>query len=265
MNKNYIIGKSAMDNFTRWWESNLPSYLLMFCLEGEAQMLVEFKPYTVHKGSVTLISPDMFPSFLSRSADFNIYYCLMSREFAETTLHGIPNALYNCFYLHPVMDGGEEMGMWIELLRHTYQSYAGFSHQDKMIENLLHNIYLVFFNQWQQQYGNKQIERELKRPEQLCMKFYNLVFDHFLERRDTKFYADRLCITPNYLAMIVRQVCKESPKQAIDSLVIAEMKYMVKNTTLTAEQMAARLHFPDTSYMCRYFKKHTGVTVSEFR
>lgn len=43
------------------------------------------------------------------------------------------------------------------------------------------------------------------------------------------------------------------------------MKYMIKNTLMTAEQMAIHLHFPDTSYMCRYFKKRTGLSISQFR
>lgn len=34
---------------------------------------------------------------------------------------------------------------------------------------------------------------------------------------------------------------------------------------MTAEQMALHLHFPDTSYTCRYFKKHIGVSISEYR
>lgn len=38
--------------------------------------------------------------------------------------------------------------------------------------------------------------------------------------------------SPNYLAIIVRQVCKESPKEAIDRQVVSEMKYLVKNIRL---------------------------------
>ena len=193
-----------------------------------------------------------------------MFYCLMDREFAETTLYGVPNALYDCLFLQPVVDGGDDLKLWTGLLDHAYREYAGFQGQEKIIENILHNIYLVLFNLWQQQHGSTRVERELQRPEQLCMKFYNLVLDHFTECRAMKFYADRLS-PPNYLAIIVRQVCKESPKEAIDRLVVAEIKYMIRHTTLTAGQMAIRQHFPDTSYMCRYFRKRTGMSISEYR
>lgn len=46
---------------------------------------------------------------------------------------------------------------------------------------------------------------------------------------------------------------------------ILEIKHLLKNTTLTAAQIALRLHFPDSSYLCRYFRKHTGTSISTYR
>ena len=73
----------------------------------------------------------------------------------------------------------------------------------------------------------------------------------------------RLCY--DHMRLTLHKICEESPKEAIDRQVTSEMKYMIKYTTLTAEQMATRLHFPDTSYMCRYFKKRIGMTISAYR
>lgn len=91
------------------------------------------------------------------------------------------------------------------------------------------------------------------------------LFDHFREHRNIAYYADILCITPNYLAMIVRKICNETPKQAIDRLITLEMKHLLRNTTLTIEQIADQLHFPDTSYMCRVFRRQIGVSPLKYR
>ena len=45
--------------------------------------------------------------------------------------------------------------------------------------------------------------------------FVQLVKDHFREEHGTEFYADRLCITPNYLNKIVRQSLGKSAKTYI--------------------------------------------------
>lgn len=267
MEKDYIclVGESDMDGFTAWWESHLPSYLIIYCRQGEAEMQLQFEQCAVKKGTVVIVSPDMFPSFTSRSADFSAFYCLMDRDFAEYTAYGVPSQFYACQFNAPAICGGKEMDTWTRLLEHAAAEYADYECRKEILKNIIHNIYLVYYNLWRRQHGDTTVRREIKHTEQLCMKFYDLVFDHFTEHRDISFYADRLCVTPNYLAMIVRQVCKESPKQAIDWQVILEMKHILRRTTLTTDQIALRLHFPDTSYMCRYFRKHTGLSPSDYR
>lgn len=228
-------------------------------------MLLGFEPHCVKKGTAGIVFPDMFPAIQSRSDDFEVSYCLMERDFAEGAMYGVPNLFYDCPYLAPMIDGGEKLSIWARLLEHVAVDYAGSPYRREILKNTVHSICLVYYELWQRQYGNKKLERERKRPEQLAQRFYNLVFEHFSEQRDIGFYADRLCITSNYLAMIVRQICQETPKQAIDRLVVLEMKYILRNTSMTAAQMAQRLHFPDTSYMCRYFRKRTGMSLSEYR
>ena len=52
--------------------------------------------------------------------------------------------------------------------------------------------------------------------------FVQLVNDHFREEHGTEFYADRLCITPNYLNKIVRQSLGKSAKTYILDQILAE-------------------------------------------
>lgn len=65
--------------------------------------------------------------------------------------------------------------------------------------------------------------------------------------------------------MITRQVCRESPKAAIDRMVVLTIKNLLRTTAMTVEQIAAELHFADTSYMCRYFRRHAGQSMGEYR
>ena len=51
----------------------------------------------------------------------------------------------------------------------------------------------------------------------------------------------------------------------IDKIVIMEIKVLLQNTTLPIQEIAYKMHFPDQSYLGRYFKKHTGISPSAFR
>ncbi|WP_418166013.1 helix-turn-helix domain-containing protein, partial [Alistipes putredinis] len=48
-------------------------------------------------------------------------------------------------------------------------------------------------------------------------------------------------------------------------IVIMEIKVLLQNTTLPIQEIAYKMHFPDQSYLGRYFKKHTGISPSVFR
>ena len=56
-----------------------------------------------------------------------------------------------------------------------------------------------------------------------------------------------------------------SPKEMIDRQIVTEMKQMLVFTALSAKEIADRFHFDGTSYMGRYFRKHTGMIPTEFR
>lgn len=259
-----IIGESDLKDFTPWWESHLPAWLIVYCLRGEAELTLEFKPRPFRQGMMALIAPDMFPAFAGRSGDYRVFYCLVDRDSAESLLYDLPKNFFDAIYAEPVLTAGDGLRHWTDILNTVYQEQTN-AYRQPILSDLLHAFILDYYNRWEQQYGNLPTETDRNPAVIIRRKFYNLLFDHFKEHRDTAFYADRLCITPNYLAMVTRQVCRETPKQAIDRQVTLEMKYLLRNTTMTAMQIAAHLHFPDTSYMCRFFRRQTGCSLSEYR
>lgn len=56
-----------------------------------------------------------------------------------------------------------------------------------------------------------------------------------------------------------------SPKEIIDKRVILEIKVLLQSTDYTIQEISQLLHFPDQSYLGRYFKRHTGMSASEYR
>lgn len=253
-----------MSGFTPWWESHLPAYIIIYCLAGEAELKLQFRSHAFRQGMMAVIPPDMFPAFTSRSETFTAFYWLTDRDFAEKALYDIPNGFYDAIYKAPILPVGNSMNVWLELLRNISDDHTDSSRLN-ILSSLLRAFTLDYYEKWKRHYDSLPLKDDKSPADFICMKFYNLIFDNFREHRNTAYYADKLCITPNYLAMIVRKICDETPKQAIDRYVTLEMKYLLRNTTLTAEQIALQLHFPDTSYMCRFFRKQTGISMSEYR
>lgn len=77
--------------------------------------------------------------------------------------------------------------------------------------------------------------------------------------------ANKSCITPYYLSKITFRILGMSPKEIIDRQIVMEMKRMLISTDLSVKEIADRFHFDGTSYMGRYFRRHTSMTPTEFR
>jgi YesN/AraC family two-component response regulator len=108
-------------------------------------------------------------------------------------------------------------------------------------------------------------DQRQSRADAIFARFIRLLEKHFSEERRVSFYAQQLCITPKYLSETVKQVSKRTPNEWIDNYVTAEIRVLLKNSNKSIKEIAEALHFPNQSFLGKYFKEHTGVSPSEYR
>ena len=99
----------------------------------------------------------------------------------------------------------------------------------------------------------------------LVEKFYMLLNRYHTKHRDVKFYADKLNVTPDYLYKLIYRSDNVTPKEMIDRQTIITIKTYLQNTDLSVKNIASELNFDDPSYMCRFFRRMTGVSPVKFR
>lgn len=96
-------------------------------------------------------------------------------------------------------------------------------------------------------------------------KFIYMV-DRFSQKHHTvQYYADKLCITSNYLNEIVTFSLGISAKQYIINKVIDEACRLLLYTELSISDIAFELHFSTVSYFIHCFRQHTGGTPLSYR
>lgn len=104
-----------------------------------------------------------------------------------------------------------------------------------------------------------------KRVEELFFDFLRLVPIHFAEHHDVSFYASRLCITPRYLAQIVRDVSGRTVVDYINQMLLVEASYLLQHTSLPIVEIAYRLHFAETASFTHFFTRMKGMNPREYR
>ncbi len=105
----------------------------------------------------------------------------------------------------------------------------------------------------------------MNRNKQLFNKFMALLKLHHACARGVKFYADKLCLTPNYLSGVIKEYTGKTATEWVNEYVILEAKIMLKDSELSISEIAYKLHFPSQSAFGKYFKQQTGVGPKQYR
>lgn len=238
---------------------------LLICEKGTARFTINFIAHTLKEGDILFVADDAHVILRYRSEDFLASGCFLKREFAAEVAYELPNPLFNYLHDHPILkaskDFSKALDAWQTQLWFIYQETS--KYQRIMLRNHLQNLFLSVVNL----VPGKNIDQKQKqsRQERLCWRFWDLITKHAKAERSVQFYANKLAITPYYLAKISQVILNDAPKILIDRQVILEIKRLLANTQNSIEQIAEILHFTDPSYLSRYFKKQTQMTLSEFR
>lgn len=97
-------------------------------------------------------------------------------------------------------------------------------------------------------------------------RFRSDLVQHFREHRDVGFYAERACLSPKHFSTVVKQETGYSASYWIQHQVVAEAKMLLHiRHDLAVQAVADLLGFDDQASFCRYFKRSTGLSPSQYR
>ena len=105
----------------------------------------------------------------------------------------------------------------------------------------------------------------VSRKRELFGKFIKALIDSHSLSREVLFYANELGVSCGYLNEVCNEVSNHSVKEIIDTAVATRLKYELSYTSKTIQELADEYNFPSQSYFCRYYKRVTGMTPSDFR
>lgn len=103
------------------------------------------------------------------------------------------------------------------------------------------------------------------RSDEYFNQFMSELSKHYMQHRTVGFYAEQLHLTPKYLTTIIRKTSGRSAVQWIDDYVVLEAKNLLKYSTMSIQEVAYFLNFPNQSFFGKYFRNHTGMTPSAYR
>lgn len=244
---------------------------ILFCLAGSAEATVDHCDGTIRRNTIVLLLPGTLLKLDRRTDDFRMAYCRFTKELFMEIAGRFDPAFFQILKERPLSDQPESivegMRYWFQIVGYTYRDRENLF-RNIIIRNRLQNLFLESYDKMQRfstRYQEHRAAELSTRQSELFRRFIALVKEHCFRERGVPFYADKLCISTRYLAAVVRNTTHEPVKAHIDRAVVLEIKSLLQSTDLSVQEIAYRLHFPDQSYLGRYFKKHTGQSPSDFR
>lgn len=241
--------------------------ILLFCDKGRMVVSLDFERQIIRQGNIVILFADTYMNVERVSQQSSIQFMeISSILFDEATFaHAI--SLWDYLSYNPILYPDSEqrklLDLWIKQLEWII-SIPSAKHARAMLRNHIGNFFIGLEAALQASIGDLKA-KDTNLTRQTINKFFRLVVEHCHKQHNVRFYADLLCITPYYLSKITRKAVNASPKDLIDMQIIAEIKHMLLSSELSVKEIAQKFHFETISYLQRYFKRHTGMTPTEFR
>ena len=257
--KNHLIDHSFVEEPHRH-----NSYVLVFFTKGSGTHEIDFDVFAIQPGSMFFLQPGQMHHW-NLSYDVEGFVVFYSQEmynlyFGQKTIADYP--FYSSVDNKPEMVfGASELKAilpYFESLIVETQSNQLLK-QDKTM-NLLDIIHIEISRKYSETHLHEAHSYNVK-----IKNFEVLLEQNFKTEKAPFFYASQLNITLKHLNRICNEMLQKTTTEVITSRIILEAKRMLMDKKFTVNEIATELGFDDYSYFTRLFKKHTGMTPTNFR
>ena len=249
-------------------ELTSPAMLTIIIIsKGNVSFVVDRQNCIVGRNSVIHTSSERLIKFNSFSEDFCGKIIVLNRDIVNVTATGFSPNTYLYMYKHPVLHlNNDEMGNVLDIfgiLKIKYDSTEDFL-GGKVFHCLVMALYFQLIECMDKRVKDKP-KLILSHKENLYRRFLTLLRENVRKEHSVNFYANRLCLTPQYISSVLKELSGKSANKWIDEMLLAEAKFLLFTTENNIQQIADQLNFPDQSSFGKFFKKMTGYSPSNYK
>lgn len=105
----------------------------------------------------------------------------------------------------------------------------------------------------------------LTRQQTLARQLYLLIVNNYRKEHQAKYYAEQMCLTPQYLNQIASQVLGKTLSVIISELLYSTARSMLLSTDMNIQEITDELNFSDQASFSKFIKKMAGVSPNTLR
>ena len=139
-------------------------------------------------------------------------------------------------------------------------------YREKIVVDEIKILYMRMANYFEKIVIPKEGPMKVKdRQSAIFMQLMMTLHDYAATEHAVAFYANKLCISQQYLGRVCRAITGHSAYEVVSRAVLSEIKRELAHQDLTLQQVTTRLNFSDQAVFTKFFKRQTGITPLQYR
>lgn len=244
---------------------------LFFCKNGEMSLSIDYQEHLLKKNTLSCVTNLHIIDKIVVSENIEGYAIIMSVQFAKSVIDGIPisnNIITEGARPRPVTELDEaEMQCLSNIIERIINIQGDVSHafQSYIVKNEVSNLVLEILNINIKKNKNQTAPDKSEHKKEVVRKFILLLIQNCKEHHEVSFYAAQMCMTAGNLSRIMKANSGKTAIEWISDALVIEAKILLSKPDTAIQYVADELHFADQSSFGKFFRKHTGLTPSEYK
>ena len=240
-------------------------YAMNLLVRGEIKAHINHQLYEMKAPCFSSILINQVLSVDDASEDMMQYMLSYSPQFAEDLHLNFSGDAHVRAYMRPVFPMSKQQTQtvlhYFDLLSEVINT-PNVSNVREVALNLVRSMVYFVYGLYDESFSKLYT---LSRSEELSGRFLALVEMHCHEHHSIDWYANELCLSPKYIANVVKQVTGRSAGDCITYNLIRQAKLLLLTTALPVQDIADRLGFQNQSHFGTFFRRTVGVSPRTFR
>lgn len=240
-------------------------YAMNLLVRGEIKAHINHQLYEMKAPCFSSILINQVLSVDDASEDMVQYVLSYSPQFAEDLHLNFSGDAHVRAYMRPVFPMSKQQTQsvlhYFDLLIELIQA-PSVSNVREVVLNLVRSMVYFVYGLYDNSFPTLYF---LSRAEELSGRFLALVEMHCHEHHSIDWYANELCLSPKYVANVVKQVTGRSAGECINYNLIRQAKLLLLTTALPVQDIADRLGFQNQSHFGTFFRRSVGKSPRAFR
>ncbi len=259
----------AEDMFLTTSKENIESSVMV--TGGEIAATIDYVTYNVQPLHILHINPMKILTKLQASSDFSGIVFINSRAILDET---ILNRKPPISISQVLSSDRKPFRKLSQADMNTFKTCIGhIEHYIKQPEHRLKKelicstLYILILESAKIIFNNEPEDKTAENSTKkiYIQKFIKLLIQFADREHNPAFYADKLCISVQYLSLILKEISGKTANAWIAGYLITRAKVLLRSPENTIQQITETLNFSDQSSFGKFFKKHTGVSPKKYK